>query len=545
MRSSSSKIAVPQELPDAQAEAEVILEAVPEEPVVELEDADDSPDTPVVPKDWHLSDSNSGIGLNAAYAMLKSRSPERTVVVAVIDSGVDIHHEDLDDVLWVNEDEIPGNGKDDDANGYVDDIHGWNFIGGADGRNVEYDTFEVVRELSRLQPKFDGVSASDVAANDAEEFAYYQELETAYEEEKTSMTSIAESIESAVQAMSFANGVLKVELGKDDFTLEEVQAISSEKPDVKQAQSILIYLDQVGISEQQLIDELETVQNRITYGLDLSYDPRSIVGDNYDDVREQYYGNNDVIGTDASHGTHVSGIIAGERNNDQGIDGIATSTRIMVVRAVPNGDERDKDVANAIRYAVDNGANIINMSFGKSYASHPEVVTEAIAYADDNNVLLVHAAGNDAKDNDVVAHYPNRNPSLVFGAPSNWLEVGASSSDAEQLAASFSNYGRADVDLFAPGVQILSTVPGDKYEPADGTSMAAPVVSGVAALVMAYFPELSASEVRRVLLDTSEKYGEQVVTRPGTEETIPFGELSSTGGVISAKNAVRYLTSKQ
>jgi subtilisin family serine protease len=279
---------------------------------------------------------------------------------------------------------------------------------------------------------------------------------------------------------------------------------------------------------------------RLEYGLNPEFDPRHIVGDDYADATERVYGNADIEGPSAEHGTHVAGIIGAERGNGIGVDGIAPAVRIMVLRAVPDGDERDKDVANAIRYAVDNGADIINMSFGKGYSPRKDVVDAAVRYADEKGVLLVHAAGNAGADLGVEPNFPTRDYT-GGGEPGLWLEVGASSwRAAENLPAPFSNYGDEEVDVFAPGVDILSTVPDNAYEPNSGTSMAAPVVSGLAALLMAYYPDLSAAEIKQIILESATPYADEPAVRPGSEgERVPFGTLSATGGVVNAYEAIR------
>ena len=213
----------------------------------------------------------------------------------------------------------------------------------------------------------------------------------------------------------------------------------------------------------------------------------------------------------------------------------------MVVRVVPDGDERDKDVANGIRYAVDNGAHIINMSFGKDFSPYKPVVDEAVRYATSNNVLLIHAAGNDGANNDSTSNYPQPPMSNGRIENSNWIEVGASSwQDLPNLAASFSNYGQHSVDVFAPGVSIYSTTPGSEYKRADGTSMASPVVAGLAALIMTYYPELTAAQVKEIIVESAISYSGEMVVQPGTQDRmVPFGTLSKTGSIVNAYEALK------
>ncbi len=484
------------------------------------------------PDAWQLLDLGTdrvpGVSAERAYAeLLAGRTPAREVVVAVIDGGVDTAHVDLRASLWRNPRETAGNDLDDDGNGYVDDIYGWNFIGGADGRSVNHETLEVTRLHAACQAG-QPITVPESCAEVAE----------AYEEERAEVTQTLQVIAQIEAAYEFALPRLTEAGAGDPPTVEGVRALTPVRQDVAQARTIFLQLADAGILPEDIPDAREAYEGLDQYGLALDFDPRDIVGDDYADGTERAYGNADVMGPDASHGTHVAGIIGAVRGNGLGIDGIAASVRIMAIRAVPDGDERDKDVANAIRYAVDNGAHIINMSFGKGFSPRKELVDAAVRYADERGVLMIHAAGNDGENVDVVRNFPSATYA-DGGRPSHWIEVGAANWVVDSLAASFSNYGQRTVDAFAPGVDILSTMPGGEWERQDGTSMAAPVVSGVAALLMAYFPELDAADVRRILLDSSVKYGDRMVPQPGGGELVPFGTLSVTGGVINAYEAVR------
>jgi subtilisin family serine protease len=340
------------------------------------------------------------------------------------------------------------------------------------------------------------------------------------------------------QVLTMITATLKTALRTDSLTDAAVAALRPASDDVTRAQSVYQQLRTQGITRHEIDEAQKQAGDRLKYGLDSAYDPRPLVGDDTSNVRERGYGNADVMGPDASHGTHVSGII-GAAANGAHVAGIAPGVRIMTIRTVPDGDERDKDVANAIRYAADNGAQIINMSFGKGFSPHKAVVDDAVKYADAKGVLMVHAAGNDGENIDSTPSFPSPRY-LDGGRPQHWIEVGASSwNGGAALAGSFSNYGSGTVDLFAPGVAITSTVPGGGYEANDGTSMAAPVVSGVAALLMAYFPELSALDVKRILLASATRHPPQRVTPPGGGPEVAFGTLSATGGIVNAYAAVR------
>jgi subtilisin family serine protease len=333
--------------------------------------------------------------------------------------------------------------------------------------------------------------------------------------------------------------LLEAAVAPDTLSAARVNALQPSSAQLQQAKQAYLQLAANGLTPAVLEEAREQYQTQLEYNLNTDFDPRSIVGDDYADKDERIYGNPDPAGPDASHGTHVAGIIGAVRGNNEGIDGVASSVQIMSVRTVPDGDERDKDVANAIRYAVDNGAHIINMSFGKDYSPFKSAVDEAIRYADERGVLMIHAAGNDGKNTDEEPNFPS--PVYEDGGRAQlWIEVGASSwRGADTLATSFSNYGAAGVDVFAPGEAITSTVPGGGYEPQDGTSMAAPVVSGLAALIMAYYPSLSAADVKQVILESATSHADRMALRPGDGTQVRFGELSVTGAIVNAYEALR------
>jgi subtilisin family serine protease len=474
-----------------------------------------------------------GAAVDAAHALLAGRQPGRQVVVAIIDGGVDVTHEDLDGVLWANPRETPGNNQDDDRNGYVDDVHGWNFIGGANGQSVNYDTFE----LTRLQAACTGGAAAGTMPSPGP--ARCAEIAQAYQAERAEIEGQVEQVDQITQIYPLIVQALTRALGSAP-TPEKVAAMRPTDAQTAQAQDIYLQLAAAGLDEQTLAEQGEVIRNLLRYGLDTSFNPRNIVGDDFTQTSERTYGNADVAGPDAGHGTAVASVVAAERSNGLGIEGIASGVRIMSVRTVPNGDERDKDVANAIRYAVDHGANIINMSFGKAYSPQKEAVDAAVKYAEQRGVLMVHAAGNDGEDLATSPSFPTDTYDDGSGSASLWIEVGASNWEApDQLAASFSNYGAQQVDLFAPGVAIQSAAPGNQYKPEDGTSLAAPVVTGVAALLMAYFPNLDARAVKQILLETATDRKETMVARPGMGTPVRFGDLSVTGGIVNAEAAVR------
>ncbi|MFC4874018.1 S8 family peptidase [Negadavirga shengliensis] len=510
-----------------------------------------NPDSLKAPKNWFLldpiEDGIMGTGAQRAHnTFLKDKRPARTVIVAVIDSGVDMDHEDLKGKIWVNEGEIPGNGIDDDGNGYVDDVHGWNFIGGEDGTHVAEDSHELTREFVRLREKFEDADPEKLRKKQKEEYAYWKRIKENFESSKEEAEMNYGMYSNMLEGFRNMTALVKDEFEVDDFDKKDLSSFEPESEEVKGAIEMLQQLFSLLMGQEatinEILSELEKAvkhfETQAKYAYNPDFDPRHIVGDDPENYKEKHYGNNDPIGPDASHGTHVAGIIAADRKNDLGIEGIAEHVLIMPIRAVPNGDERDKDIANAIRYAVDNGAHIINMSFGKSYSPGKKHVDKAVKYAERKGVVLIHAAGNSAKEINPHNNYPNRWYERR-GEASGWIEVGAASWMLnENLPASFSNFSSDAVDLFAPGVDIYSTMPGSEYDSNSGTSMAAPSVSGVAALLMAYYPDLKPKEIKEILKKSVYSKAEHRVIQPGQEKEVAFGDLSITGGLVNAYQAL-------
>jgi len=508
-----------------------------------------SQDKTTPPANWYnldyQKDGYMGISTEKAQELLKGKKAT-PVIVAVLDGGVDILHEDLKDVLWSNPKEIPGNGKDDDGNGYIDDVHGWNFIGGKDGKNVDQDNLEVTRLIRIYEPKYISVlPTTPLSEKERREFVAYQKMITDYTSKmdeasfgKVNYNGLKSELDGIIKAIAKdPKDITKADLDAFQTTTDrQKMAIRVAKKELDNGSFEKFYAD--------IQDAVKYFSDQTDFHLNKEFDPRSIVGDNYDDVKDHNYGNNDVKGPDAEHGTHVAGIIGAKRNNNLGVNGVADNVQIMAVRLVPNGDERDKDVANGIRYAVDNGAKVINMSFGKGYAYNKKAVDEAVKYAESKDVLLVHAAGNDGQDNDRDKNFPTKyftdSLDAVLGEAKNWITVGASGLKQDSdLLADFSNYGYRSVDVFAPGVKINSTIPESKYKENQGTSMAAPVVSGLAAMIRAYYPSLTAEQVKEVILKSVTKVDQKVkVKSEGSSKRVYLDEISVSGGVVNAYKAI-------
>ncbi|MGB0882214.1 MAG: S8 family peptidase [Vicingaceae bacterium] len=474
------------------------------------------------------TDATAGVSVRKAYLdFLKDKKAKKTVVVAVIDSGVDIEHEDLNGKIWTNKKEIPGNRIDDDKNGYVDDINGWSFLGHSSGKNINEENLEFTRIVKRGE----------------KDNPLYAAAKKEYDAELKSKKATLESLEKAASKYNEAVETIKTATKVEVSSLEDLEKVSSEDSNVISAKNFLSKRYKAGFSMKGLQSYIDYIDKQVNVYLNLDFNPREIVGDDPYNMEDRNYGNSDVRGPAATHGTFVAGIIAANRNNGIGIDGIADNVQIMALRAIPDGDERDKDVALAIRYAVDNGADIINMSFGKTYSPNKKFVDEAVKYAEDNNVLLVHAAGNEGKDIDIHTKYPSN---LYEDGTwvKTWLTVGANSADANMnLPAIFSNYGAKNVDLFAPGVQVVSIDTGSTYNKMNGTSFSCPVVAGVAALVLSHYPELTAVQLKDILKETVMPVKKpKKVYVPGRgkkeREKTKFRKLSNTGGIVNAYAAL-------
>ncbi|MCK5781077.1 MAG: S8 family serine peptidase [Flavobacteriales bacterium] len=510
------------------------------------------------PQNWqHLDnekDGYYGVSTDKAYNELLKGKEGKKVVVAVIDSGSDVTHDDLKGVLWTNKGEIAGNGIDDDNNGYIDDVHGWSFLG-YKGVNVLEETLELTRLYASYTKEFEGKDLKKLSRKEKKDYKEYQKIKAAFEEERNSTQEQYDQYKSMIHGVVRNYNLIAAYLDKDDFKYNDLKSITSMDHIIQDGKTnfSMILQGDTTISADLIINNIknrgEKVDNYFTekldYNLNPDWAPRADVGYKDSDLKDFNYGSNVYLagGAENGHGSHCAGIIAAERNNDIGMDGVAGNVEIMTIRAVPNGDEHDRDIAAAMRYAADNGAQIISMSYGKSYSYDKDAVDAAIKYAIKKGVLFVHAAGNDGKDIDKENNFPN-----VKNSKSNakaWIEVGASSwKTGEDLPAVFSNYGKKSVDLFAPGVDIYSTVPMNDYDTYSGTSMATPVVAGVAAVVMSYYPDLSAKQVKKILMKSVTELKDLDVKLPndrrdGEVKKVKFGTLSVSGGIVNLYNALK------
>jgi len=503
------------------------------------------------PRNWQLmdfeKDSIRGLSVEKAYEKLLKKKKSKKVIVAVIDDGFNENHPALKGLLWTNAKEIPNNGKDDDKNGYVDDRHGWNFIG-----ESQNETAEVIREYIVLRRKFE-----PTADTLDPQYSYWRRVKTESENKLFGYKRYINRFESVVKSLDILQQFWSKQLAKDSVYYREISHLKLPKETdttiVKQQRETIDFLkrgDTIWLNKLTL----NALANNFTKTIlepnrgylstatamidnnDIGYFRKVSPGDSPENNDFTFYGNANITAKTV-HGTACAGIIAAWRKGDQTF-GITNQIQIMPIKIlVPNviGDERDKDVANAIRYAVDNGAKIINMSFGKSYSGQQQLVDEAVRYAANKGVLLVTAAGNEATNIDHKEDFPTAN--FIDGTKAtNLLKIGASTYDG-RIIWPYSNYGKNTVDFFAPGDAIY--VPGleASYYINSGSSFAAPMVSGIAALIWSYYPKLTLQQVRECL-ESSAKPMTDLVLRPRTDEQVPFESLSKTGGIVNAYEAL-------
>jgi len=507
-----------------------------------------TPLTDIQLKNWGqydlVTDTIPGMSINKAYSEIIKNKTGNQVIVAVLDSGVDIAHEDLKSVVWVNRGEVANNGRDDDNNGYIDDVNGWNFLGDAVKENLEY-----TRIYKRLKSKYDGKPAGAISSGNRAEYDVYVSAKSEYEKEYNENVQNKTQYEQIKQQLTIAHKAVSAKLGKEDYTKKELAAMEATTQEMQQYKAMLAQIqnnvnENIPAALKELSEAIDYFTNRIDTHFNLNLDGRAIVGDNPYDITDNKYGNNKVSGPtkdkeDVKHGTHVAGIIAAKRGNNIGMDGVANNVKIMAIRAVPDGDEYDKDIALGIRYAVDNGAKVINTSFGKYFSPNPEFVIDALKYAASKDVLIVNAAGNEGLDLDTKMVYPNdQTPQNSTEIVNNVLTVGALNYEyGSGLVAGFSNFGKSNVDVFAPGTKIWSTTPNNTYEYLQGTSMAAPAVAGVAAVIRSYYPKLTAAQVKQIIMNSGVTTKASVVVSENTLNK-KFTDLSVSGKMVNLYNAL-------
>lgn len=498
-------------------------------------------------KDWHLKDiqldSLPGVSLYRAYDSLLVGKKGKEVIVAILDTKLDIHHEDLKGQLWINKNEIPNNNIDDDDNGYIDDINGWNFLGNSNNEDLLYQKYSYLRVVEKYEAFFKGKKVEDLSVKDSLLYQEYMHANKVLEVKSKKKDSDLAYAVLLLNILAESKKEMLKYFSNDKYTLKDLDSLSNLHSNNKKLQNSILRRSnfmKYGYTKEYLKEYELSVFVKYKKMLNKSYREREIQGDDPEKIKDAFYGNNILFGVvPFKHAIGVSGLLGATRNNNIGLDGFSNYIKIMPVVMVASGDEHDKDVALAIRYAVDNGAQIINMSWGKYFSLHSDWVIDAMKYAENKGVLLVTGSGNDAINNDVEKIYPDDN---INGKEflTNFISVGATEYNVNaQLKSSFSNYGNENVDVFAPGNNLYTTATNSTYQTGGGTSYASPIIAGVAALIWSYYPSLTVSEVKKIILDSGVKY--DLIVNIGTEEKkelVPFSTLSKSGKIVNAYNAL-------
>jgi cell wall-associated protease len=517
------------------------------------------------PQFWHQKDLKKdgipGISLDKFYNENKKKLKLKSIIVAVIDTQIDINHEDLQDQIWTNPKEIPNNNIDDDHNGYIDDVNGWNFVGTKSGNYIVWGNFEYVRFVRTWDTIFKNKKEVEILPQDMANYKEYLRAIKMLEKNTKFNKNYLKSMKTMVKVYPLAKDTLKYYFPKEDYTIQQLDSMykiykindktfNQMRDDGDRDFGALIYFMMLEMKlNMNSIDKIQDKETQldsiVNKNLNVNYDERFYIGDD-PKVLEKGYGTNKIcsnikgIRSFQDHNTKVSGIIAANRENNIGIKGFSNNIKIMPLVTSFSGDEHDKDIAMAIRYAVDNGAKVINMSFGKEFSLHKEWVHEAFKYAEAHDVLLVHSSGNSGFNGDENPIYPN---DIAFDGTgevcNNFINVGSISQKTDSaLASNLSNYGKNNVDILAPGDDIYTSLAGNKYEYDSGTSFAAPMVSGTAALIWLYYPKLTAPQVKQIILDSGVSYDIEVIV-PGTKDKkLKFSELSKSGKVVNVYNAM-------
>ncbi|WP_420571375.1 S8 family serine peptidase [Kordia sp.] len=496
-------------------------------------------------QDWQhkdiAKDSIAGISLDKAYECLKNIKGD-TVLVAVLDTRLIKGNEDLKNLLWTNKDEIPNNNIDDDKNGYIDDIHGWNFLGNKNGAQEYRANFEFVRVIRKFDPLFKGKKRQNI--KDTVNYDIYTKAKRTLQDEIHIVNQNILYLDS-VKAL---RSETKKELSKfyPDISLD-VKVLDSMLRTEKDSTIIkkIIFLKEYDSNKQWYVNRYKRERRHLEIYYNKDYKERSVIKDNSNDLTDINYGNptifSDSIYPKHTHSIKVVSVLAANRTNNYGIKGVTNSSKIMMVTVSPFGDEHDKDIALGIRYAVDNGAKIINITFTKYFSLHSDWVREAIKYASRNNVLIVCSAGNYSKNLDNETPYPNDTDTTGNEVVDNLMMIGSSTPFANEfLVSDYSNYGKKNVDIFAPGEFIYTSIGKNNYNFTSGTSYSAPIVSGIAALIRSHYPNLTAAEVKQIIMKSGVSY-DIMVNKPSTskeKELVPFSSLSKSGKIVNAYNAL-------
>lgn len=516
-----------------------------------------------------------GADVNGAYDFLKGKKSKKKVTVALIGTGIDVEHEDLQGSLWINPKEKP-NGRDDNKNGKIDDINGWNYLGNAQGEVLEKARTFADREYLRLKDKYSRIQHYGdkyVVVSDDEkellevappenkpEFDYFNRVVR----KESAIGSKYSSIELMKVSRIYANGLtdkLKAKFpDKEHFSYQDFGSmIDRNDTDTLRMLGMTMISVAFMIQPQATWDKVLDYLNNFQPPLLLkdyqkieqmnNFDDRTLIGDDPYKITDTKYGNNILLAENSGEGTSYAGIIGAKRSNDMGLDGIADNVQIMTLRTTPSeGEAYPKDVALAIRYAVDNGADIIQMYASASitpFGEQGDWINDALMYAESKGVLIVQPVASKSIDMDKYPYYPRKEITPAKKL-SNMITVAAS--DKKGSPVPDSNFGIKSLDLYAPGKDIYSCYTGNTYREESGSEVAASTVTGVAALIKSYYPDLTAMQIRDIIINNvTDRSGEEVEKQSlnmdqGNAKMIKdlflFEDLCASSGILNAAKAV-------
>lgn len=493
---------------------------------------------------WWMKEKNDSLASSDILKLFNRLSPrlkttKQKVVIAVLDADVDIYHKRFKDFLWLNKYETAKDSLDNDNNGYIDDLHGWNFLGTKkDGSSLEFTLIEETRILR----KFSKEEITQLYKEGSILFSY-DSVKKSYDNIKKSLIEKISPYKAAEAGYVFCMDTLRKTFQHKKLNLEIINTLQSK--DTIVMQPCINYVKQMYEDDypfDEFTEYLNYNRKALKTCLNLNYDNRVLVGDDIYDICDSQYGSPifSTITPKMEHGTEVSGVIINALTSIQDNYKISLPIKIMPSCITGNGDPTDKDTALAIRYAVDNGAKVINLSQTKSFSINKKFVDKALKYAEKKDVLIVKSAGNEGLNLDEVLRFPNDNNKKGEEFIDNMIVVsGSTKFTNKNIFDSDYNYGKKNVDVFAPGIDISTFSPSNNYTESSGTSYSAPIVATIAALLRSYFPNLSAKQVKQILMDSGTSYNVNIPfkQKDGSEKMIPFSELSKSGKVVNAYNA--------
>jgi subtilisin family serine protease len=531
-------------------------------------------------ENWHHlapEDGVFGAAIERAHAAAREsglRPARRPITIALIGGGIDISHKAISDIIWVNRRERRINGRDNDRNGWIDDRHGWNFLGN-DTMTINSLSTMGDREFLRLKDKYnhflfveDGIAymfddelgalVETEPPADMEEFEYFLRVVTESELAETNRgVMLAKAVVWYIREIGHSMRMAYPErvLTRTDFG----EFVRAQQSTTAMQDALFAFIDLMFMSANT------EDWNTMAAFADTEFIPiqelrheramarrfpreRELIGDDPNDLNDKGYGNNNLLANNALRNTMIAGII-GAGGGQSEIRGITNNVQIMTLRIEADfGEPYMKDMALAIRYAVEQGADIIQLgATNRLFPRHQSHwVEEALRYAEQRNVLVVIPVRDLSSNLDDFPFYPNRN--LSTGTLSNIITVAASDSLGNPFL--WANFSETELDIFAPGVEIKSAMPGNRYAIDSGSAYAAAMVTGVAAFIKNYFPQITPAQMRQLLIDTvtdrsdaevEKQYRATAGSMRGRIATdlFLFSDLCVSGGILNAERAIK------